>query len=64
MIHLVYIYLCSSVGVGDRIRGGRHRKGCSILDKATKVLLSLKGPDRLLESLNLIIKGNCEFSYR
>jgi hypothetical protein len=64
VIHLVYIYLCSSVGVGNRLRDGRQGKACSILDKATKPLLSSKGPDRVLESLNLIIKGNREFSHR
>ena len=33
MIHLVYIYLDSSVGVGNRLRDVRHGKRSSILDK-------------------------------
>jgi len=33
MIHLVHIYLDSSVGVGNRLRGVRRGVRCSILDK-------------------------------
>jgi len=64
MIYLVYIYLDSSVGVGNRLREVRHGKRCSIFDKQQKPLLSSKGPDWQWESLNLIFKWNRGFSYR
>ena len=43
VIYLVCIYLCSSVGVGNRLRDGQHRKGCSIIDQATKTSPFLEG---------------------
>ena len=62
MKHLIYSYLGSSVGVGNRQRDVRHGSRRSIIDEEQKPLLFSKGPDRLLESHILIFKGTvCTF---
>jgi hypothetical protein len=62
--HLIYSYLGSSVGVGNRQRDVRHGSRRSIVDEDQKPLLSSKGPDRLRESQILIFKLPCVLSSR
>jgi len=45
--YLIYSYLGSSAGVGNRQKDVRHRSRRSLIDKEQKPLFSSKDPDRL-----------------
>jgi len=57
MKYLIYSYLGSSVGVGNRQKDVRHISSRSLIDEQQKPLLPSKGPDRLWESPIIIFKG-------